>query len=73
MINATEALYGFWDWICDAPQKELIGGGHHGAYLRGQLANFCEVNDLPHLEDGWNNKIVFPLRDSRKEVKDFRK
>lgn len=71
-INATEALYGFWDWMCQDPQKEFVGGGHHGAHLRGQLANFCEANDLPVLEDGWVDKVKYPQRSNRKAAKDFR-
>ncbi len=72
MVNATEALYGFWDWMCDDPLKESVGGGHHGAHLRGQLASFCEANDLPVLEDGWMDKVEYPQRSNRKAAKDFR-
>lgn len=72
MINATQALYGFWDWITANPTREYVGGGAHGAHVRGQLANFCEANDLPMLEDGWQLAVKYPQRDNRKVAKDHR-
>ncbi len=71
-MSPTVALYAFWDWMCDDPAHELIGGGHHGAHLRNQLAMFCEVNDLPYLEDGWDKDVKYPERSSRTLPKERR-
>ena len=59
-MNATEALYGFWDWMTQSKAKHLVGGGFHGRNLRLALERFIEENDLPLLEDNWQENVKFP-------------
>lgn len=59
-INPTEALYGFFSWIISGSRKHLLGGGHHGRRLHSELAKFCEANNLPQLEDGWEANVIIP-------------
>ena len=60
-MTQTEALYGFWDWISKSKAKHVVGGGFHGRTLRLALAKFCEENDLPSLEDGWQDNVKQPV------------
>lgn len=59
-MTETEALYGFFNWIASSKRKYRFGGGAHGGDLYGCLAKFCEENNLPYLEDGWEKKIKIP-------------
>ena len=72
MINPTQALYAFINWIGDSPVKEMIGAGHHAANLRGELAHFCKANDLPMLEDDWMDGVNLPPRSSDRVTKDHK-
>ena len=60
MINQTESLYGFLSWIVNDSRRHTLGGGFHGGALHVELASFCEANNLPYLEDGWEENVVFP-------------
>ncbi len=60
MINATEALYGFYSWIISGSRKHMLGGGHHAGRLHREMARFCKVNDMPELEDGWLDEVKIP-------------
>ncbi len=58
--NPTEVLYGFYSWIISGSKKYMLGGGHHGKTLHSKMAEFCEANNLPDLEDEWLKNIVIP-------------
>lgn len=59
-INPTEALYGFFGWIVSGGKRHTLGGGYHGGVLHSKLARFCEVNNLPYLEDDWEKNVILP-------------
>ena len=59
-MTNTEALYSFFKWLAGQPRVYQIGGGYHGGDVHGALASFCETNNLPYLEDGWENKAKLP-------------
>ena len=67
-ITPTEALYGFFSWIIKGSRKHILGGGHHGGMLHSELANFCEVNNLSYLEDGWESNVVLPRKFKMKKL-----
>lgn len=59
-MNNTEALYGFFRWLADSPRVYHIGGGYHGGDVHAALAAFCAVNELPYLEEGWQQACKLP-------------
>lgn len=61
IMNETDILYGFIDWLSTCPNRVYeIGGANPQGHIHTALAVFCKENNLPELSDDWQDKIKKP-------------
>ena len=60
VLNAREALYGFFDWIISRKEKLVIGSSGDCVDIDVLIKDFCHINSLDVPENPHASEVKFP-------------
>jgi hypothetical protein len=73
LITPTEAVYGFAAWLTSSRKRIVMSSRHNATPALEAVVEFCNTNNLPPLDFGWEQKVQFPnlmkvMQDKRLEM-----
>jgi hypothetical protein len=59
-MSARGAVTGFAAWLTTRPGATVFGSNYEAGSAAWLVKQFCDVNQLPELDVGWEEKLVHP-------------
>jgi len=56
-ISTAEGLYAFFGHLCNLKDPIVLGVGHNPVRIHDLITKFCELNNIPDPEPGWEKRL----------------
>lgn len=57
-LNSSEAIFAFASWLTTRKGEVAVGSNHDASAIAQLAHDFCAVNALPPIWDGWGERQV---------------